>query len=43
MFERDADNAIQDIISRGKIPVVVGGSGLYIRHFVKAFSTTIPL
>ncbi|MCX8054162.1 MAG: tRNA (adenosine(37)-N6)-dimethylallyltransferase MiaA [Ignavibacteria bacterium] len=37
MFERDADNAIQDIISRGKIPVVVGGSGLYIKALCEGF------
>ena len=30
-FVQDCDAAIADIVSRGKIPVVVGGTGLYLR------------
>ncbi|HEY8389438.1 MAG TPA: tRNA (adenosine(37)-N6)-dimethylallyltransferase MiaA [Clostridia bacterium] len=30
-FKDDADAAISDIISRGKIPIVVGGTGFYIK------------
>jgi len=30
-FFEDANTAIADIISRGKQPIVVGGSGLYVR------------
>lgn len=30
-FVRDADLAIKDIGSRGKVPVVAGGTGLYVR------------
>ncbi len=37
VFEKDADNTIQEIISRGKIPVVVGGSGLYIKALCEGF------
>ncbi len=30
-FRRDAEKAIHDVIGRNKIPVVVGGSGLYVQ------------
>lgn len=30
-YQMDARNCINDIISRGKTPILVGGSGLYIR------------
>ena len=30
-FVRDADRAIKEIGSRGKVPVVAGGTGLYVR------------
>jgi len=33
-FQKDAKEAINDIISRGKIPVVVGGTGLYIHSLI---------
>ncbi len=29
-FKKDAEKAIDDIVSRGKVPIVVGGTGLYI-------------
>ncbi len=31
MFETDARRAVDDILGRGKLPVVVGGTGLYVR------------
>lgn len=34
-FVRDARRCINDIHSRGKLPVLVGGTGLYIDHVVK--------
>jgi len=34
-FVRLADEAISDIRSRGKIPLIVGGTGLYIRALVE--------
>lgn len=37
-FQRDATAAIDDIISRGKTPFLVGGTGLYIRAVVEGFS-----
>jgi len=37
MFENDADNIIQQIIARGKIPLIVGGSGLYIKALCEGF------
>jgi tRNA dimethylallyltransferase len=30
-YRKDAAIAIEDVLSRGKVPVVVGGSGLYLR------------
>lgn len=30
-FQRDADAAIRDIRSRGRLPIVCGGTGLYLR------------
>ena len=33
-FIEDADQAIADILSRNRIPVVVGGTGLYLRALV---------
>lgn len=30
-FKRLAEEAIQDILTRGKVPIVVGGTGLYVR------------
>jgi tRNA dimethylallyltransferase len=34
LFKAQAEAAIQDIRSRGKLPVVVGGTGLYIDSFL---------
>lgn len=34
-YIRDAENAIRDIRTRGKVPVVVGGTGLYIETLLK--------
>lgn len=36
-FQTLAQKAIQDIQSRGKIPIVVGGTGLYIRSLIDPF------
>ncbi|NMA68817.1 MAG: tRNA (adenosine(37)-N6)-dimethylallyltransferase MiaA [Desulfitobacterium sp.] len=36
-FQNLAQKAIQDIQSRGKIPIVVGGTGLYIRSLIDPF------
>jgi len=33
-YKRDAKNTIRDIISRGKTPIVVGGTGLYVDSLV---------
>ena len=30
-FQRDAYEAIDGILSRGKVPILVGGTGLYVR------------
>ena len=33
-FKKDAENAIKDIIEKGKVPIVVGGTGLYIDSLI---------
>lgn len=33
-FKRDATNAIEEILSKGKTPIVVGGTGLYIDSLI---------
>lgn len=33
-FKRDAERAIDDILSRGKVPILCGGTGLYIQAIV---------
>ena len=30
-FQRDCRNCISDILSRGKVPILVGGTGLYVK------------
>ncbi len=30
-YKRDADAAIKDILARGKLPILVGGTGLYVK------------
>ena len=37
-FAEDASVVIQDILSRGKVPIVAGGAGLYIRALFDGFS-----
>ena len=33
-YKQDAKNAIKEIISKGKIPIIVGGTGLYIDSLI---------
>ena len=33
-FKQDAKNAIKEIISKGKVPIIVGGTGLYIDSLI---------
>ena len=33
-FKKDAENAIEEIIAKGKIPIIVGGTGLYIDSLI---------
>jgi len=37
-FTQEADKCIQDILSRGKLPVLVGGTGLYLDSLVRGNS-----
>lgn len=37
-FIQDCQKAITDIISRGKIPIIVGGTGLYIKALMQGYS-----
>jgi len=45
-YVNDADEAIEDITSRGKIPIITGGTGLYIKallHGLLTFLITMPV
>ena len=33
-FKRDAENAIKEILEKGKVPIVVGGTGLYVNSLI---------
>lgn len=37
-FVVDCQNAINDIISRGKLPILVGGTGLYIKALLQGYN-----
>ena len=37
-FVEDCKNAINDIISRNKLPIVVGGTGLYVKALLEGYS-----
>ena len=41
-YAKDARKVIKDIISRGKLPVVVGGTGLYYRFLVGENVHSLP-
>jgi tRNA dimethylallyltransferase len=41
-FARRAGEAISDIASRGRLPIVVGGSGLYLRALLSGISPVPP-
>jgi len=36
-FKRDAERAIDDILARGKLPILCGGTGLYVKAVVDNF------
>ncbi len=38
MYVEDADKAIEEILSHGKTPILVGGTGLYIRSLLYNYS-----
>ena len=33
-FKKDAEKAIEDILAKGKVPIIVGGTGLYIDSLI---------
>lgn len=37
-FVKDCEQAIKDIISRGKVPILVGGTGLYIKALLEGYN-----
>lgn len=37
LYVKDAQNAIKEIISRGKTPIIVGGTGLYFRILLENY------
>lgn len=39
-YQRDANKAVSDILSRGKLPIICGGTGLYIDTIV--FGSLLP-
>lgn len=39
-FQRLAYTAIEDILRRGKLPLIVGGTGLYVRAVIEGFQLT---
>ncbi len=41
-FVELADRAIADIASRGRVPIVVGGTGMYLRMLVHGFCSAPP-
>ena len=41
-FKKQAEAAIQDIITRGKLPILVGGSGLYIDAVIFDYQFPAP-
>ncbi|HCY88034.1 MAG TPA: tRNA (adenosine(37)-N6)-dimethylallyltransferase MiaA, partial [Desulfobacteraceae bacterium] len=42
-FAKMADAAIEDITSRGKLPIVAGGTGLYIRALIHGLFRANPI
>jgi len=42
-FETDALNIIENIFQKGKIPVVIGGSGLYIKGLIDGIFNTVDV
>ena len=41
-FKKDAEGAISEISAKGKIPIIVGGSGFYIQAVLYDIDFTIP-
>lgn len=39
-FKKDAERYINDIVSRGRVPLLVGGTGLYINSLIYNYSFT---
>lgn len=33
-FKKDAENAIKEILKKGKVPIIVGGTGLYVNSLI---------
>src|SRR5690606_37776838 len=36
-YQRQARAAVEDVLARGRVPLVVGGSGLYVRAVLERF------
>lgn len=41
-FVQCAQYVIQDIIKRGKTPIIIGGTGLYLNHLINGFDHSVP-
>lgn len=43
-YVKDANKVVDDILERGKLPIVVGGTGLYLKAFLEGLSNlSIPI
>lgn len=40
LYKKEAERCIEDIISRGKVPMLVGGTGLYINSLIYNYNFT---
>jgi len=40
LFEKDAENVIEEILKKNKTPIIVGGSGLYIKALIDGIFDT---
>lgn len=41
-FQKFANKTIKEIHERGKLPIIVGGTGLYVKSLLEPFSPTAP-
>jgi len=42
-YAQEADKVLKQVLSRGKLPIIVGGSGLYLKAILEGFSVKSPI